>query len=56
MFCFANFMFEYVNSTHNDPLNTQEAAKVTNHVLEAEDKIYLKNLKNLKMKKNCSCH
>ena len=49
-------MFEYVNSSHSDPLNTQEAAKVTNHVLEAKDKIHLKNLKNLKMKKNCSCH
>ena len=47
MFCFANFMFEYVNSTHNDPLNTQEAAKVTNHVLEVRDKIRLKSLENL---------
>ena len=56
MFCFVNFMFEYVNSTHSDPLNTQEAAKVANQVLEATDKIYIKNLKNLKMNKNRSFH
>ena len=49
-------MFKYVTSCHSDPKNSQEVAKVTNHVLEAKDKIYLKNLKNLKMKKNCSCH
>ena len=51
MFYFANIMFKYMNSSHSDPMNSQEVAKVTNHVLEAEDKINLKNSKNLKMKK-----
>ena len=44
-------MFKYVNSCHSDPKNSQEVAKVTNHVLEVEDKSYLENSKNLKMKK-----
>ena len=44
-------MFKYVNSCRSDPKNSKEVAKVTNHVLEAEDKINLKNSKNLKMKK-----
>ena len=40
-------MFEYDNSIQKNLLNAEEAAKVTNHVLEVRDKIRLKNLENL---------
>ena len=49
-------MFKYDNSSQKNLMNAEEAAKVTNHVLEVRDKIRLKSLENLWLKKKYIFH